>query len=206
MSDRDESMNYQRFAMLPELLSLQRPLSDPPEHDEMLFIIVHQVHELWFKAALYELDHARGLLVRGDEARMLKVVLNLLSNGIKFTHPGGTIGLSGFCDAQGDLRITVSDSGVGMDADRVEAAFLAYVRVSDIEIRGEAQGAGIGLALARMLVELHGGWIELESEPGHGTSVVVTLPSERVIAPPPGTIGRLAKVMPFDLGRRGGDA
>lgn len=63
-------MNYQRFAMLPELLSLQRPLSDPPEHDEMLFIIVHQVHELWFKAALHELDHARGLLIADDEARV----------------------------------------------------------------------------------------------------------------------------------------
>ena len=62
-------MNYQRFAMLPELLSLQRPLSDPAEHDEMLFIIVHQVHELWFKAALHELDHARPLLMAGDEAR-----------------------------------------------------------------------------------------------------------------------------------------
>ena len=70
MSERQEPMNYQRFAMLPELLSLQRPLSDPAEHDEMLFIIVHQVHELWFKAALHELDHARGLLVAGDEARV----------------------------------------------------------------------------------------------------------------------------------------
>ena len=45
------------------------PLSDPPEHDELLFIIVHQVHELWFKAALHELDHARGLLMAGDEPR-----------------------------------------------------------------------------------------------------------------------------------------
>lgn len=81
MSDRDESMNYQRFAMLPELLSLQRPLSEPPEHDEMLFIIVHQVHELWFKAALHELDHARELLVGGDEARLaatLKRVRSIL--------------------------------------------------------------------------------------------------------------------------------
>lgn len=63
-------MNYQRFAMLPELLSLQRPLSEPPEHDEMLFIIVHQVHELWFKAALHELDHARALFIARDEARV----------------------------------------------------------------------------------------------------------------------------------------
>ncbi len=62
-------MDYQRFAMLPELLSLQRPLADPPEHDEMLFIIVHQVHELWFKAVLHELDHAQRLLVRREGAR-----------------------------------------------------------------------------------------------------------------------------------------
>ncbi len=62
-------MDYRRFAMLPELLSLQRPLADPPEHDELLFIIVHQVHELWFKAALHELDRVQRLLVRGDGAR-----------------------------------------------------------------------------------------------------------------------------------------
>ncbi|MXX72375.1 MAG: tryptophan 2,3-dioxygenase [Gemmatimonadetes bacterium] len=70
MSERREQMDYQYFAMLPELLSLQRPLSDPPEHDEMLFIIVHQVHELWFKASLHELDHARDLFVAGDEPRV----------------------------------------------------------------------------------------------------------------------------------------
>ena len=69
MSENPEAMNYQYFARLPELLSLQHPLSDPPEHDEMLFIIVHQVHELWFKAALHELDHARMLLMAGDEPR-----------------------------------------------------------------------------------------------------------------------------------------
>ena len=69
MSDEKATMNYQYFAMLPELLSLQRPLSDPPEHDEMLFIIVHQVHELWFKASLHEIDHARGLFIGGEGAR-----------------------------------------------------------------------------------------------------------------------------------------
>ena len=79
MGEPTDPMNYQRFAMLPELLSLQRPLSDPPEHDEMLFIIVHQVHELWFKAALYELDHACALLARGDGARTTATFKRLLS-------------------------------------------------------------------------------------------------------------------------------
>ncbi len=72
-------MNYQYFARLPELLSLQHPLSDPPEHDEMLFIIVHQVHELWFKAALHELDHARELLESGDGARAAATFKRVLS-------------------------------------------------------------------------------------------------------------------------------
>lgn len=79
MSDHQEPMTYPRFAMLPELLSLQRPLSDPPEHDEMLFIIVHQVHELWFKATLYELDRARTLLIDGDEARAAATLKRVLS-------------------------------------------------------------------------------------------------------------------------------
>ena len=69
MSKQQDPINYQSLAMLPELLSLQRPISDPPEHDEMLFIIVHQVHELWFKALLHEIDRARELLMAGDEAR-----------------------------------------------------------------------------------------------------------------------------------------
>ena len=69
MSEHQNPINYQSLAMLPELLSLQRPISEPPEHDEMLFIIVHQVHELWFKALLHELDRAGELLVAGDEAR-----------------------------------------------------------------------------------------------------------------------------------------
>ena len=74
-----EPMNYQRYVMVPELLSLQRVLSDPPEHDEMLFIIVHQVHELWFKATLYELDRVRALLTTGDEARAAATLKRVLS-------------------------------------------------------------------------------------------------------------------------------
>ena len=72
-------MTYQRYARLPELLSLQRPLSSPEEHDEMLFIIVHQVHELWFKAALHELDHARALLTKGEGARAVATLKRVLS-------------------------------------------------------------------------------------------------------------------------------
>ena len=70
MSESPQPLDYPQYIALPELLSLQRPLSDPPEHDEMLFVIVHQVHELWFKAALHELDRGCELLIGGDGARV----------------------------------------------------------------------------------------------------------------------------------------
>src|SRR5690349_15367770 len=57
---------YSEYLKIDELLELQRPLSDGPEHDEMLFIVIHQIYELWFKQVIHELDHLEELLDRGD--------------------------------------------------------------------------------------------------------------------------------------------
>jgi tryptophan 2,3-dioxygenase len=73
--------SYSEYLKIDELLTLQRPLSDGPEHDEMLFIVIHQVYELWFKEVLHELDYLEQLLTRKDEARAqhtLKRVLTIL--------------------------------------------------------------------------------------------------------------------------------
>jgi len=73
--------SYGDYLKLDELLALQRPLSKGPEHDEMLFIVIHQVYELWFKEILHELDYLNGLLVRNDGARArhtLKRILTVL--------------------------------------------------------------------------------------------------------------------------------
>lgn len=81
MTDHQSFVTYQSYLKLPELLSLQRPLADPEEHDEMLFIVVHQVYELWFKALLHELDEV-GAHLDGNEAHRaatgLKRVLKIL--------------------------------------------------------------------------------------------------------------------------------
>jgi len=77
----DQFVTYQGYLKVPELLSLQVPRSDPEEHDELLFVIIHQVYELWFKVVLHEVDHARSSLTRGDApvARAaLKRVLTIL--------------------------------------------------------------------------------------------------------------------------------
>jgi len=75
------SVTYRSYLRVPELLALQSPLSDPEEHDELLFIVVHQVYELWFKVVLHELDHVRNLLDKGETHRAaatLKRVLTIL--------------------------------------------------------------------------------------------------------------------------------
>ncbi len=79
MSDPCDLMTYRRYLMIPELLSLQHPRSQPEEHDEMLFIVIHQVYELWFKVALQELDHAGRLLLQGEGARAAATLKRLLT-------------------------------------------------------------------------------------------------------------------------------
>jgi tryptophan 2,3-dioxygenase len=73
--------SYAEYLKIDELLALQCPLSEGPEHDEMLFIVIHQVYELWFKELLHELDHLEELLARNDSARArgtLKRILTIL--------------------------------------------------------------------------------------------------------------------------------
>src|SRR4030095_3015776 len=77
----DPSVTYGSYLAVDELLSLQRPRSDGPEHDEMLFIVIHQVYELWFKQVLHEVDHVIALLESRDPYRAqhsLKRILTIL--------------------------------------------------------------------------------------------------------------------------------
>ena len=76
-----EAVNYANYLKIPELLSLQSPRSDGPEHDEMLFIVIHQVYELWFKQVLHEIDYVKRLLIASDLPRAqhaFKRVLTIL--------------------------------------------------------------------------------------------------------------------------------
>ena len=72
-------LTYSQYLKLDELLSLQRPLSPGPEHDETLFIIIHQVYELWFKELVHELDYLRRLLGRSDATRALHTLKRILT-------------------------------------------------------------------------------------------------------------------------------
>jgi CheY-like chemotaxis protein len=110
--------------------------------------------------------------VLGDRERLKQVVLNLLSNAIKHNRRGGQVGLQVAPDGDA-LRITVSDTGPGLDEAQRLRLFHAFERLG--ADRGAVDGAGIGLALSKRLVELMGGQIGLDSEPGVGSRFWVRL-------------------------------
>jgi signal transduction histidine kinase len=115
----------------------------------------------------------------GDERRLRQVLLNLLSNAIKFTQPAGTIVVRTRQDADGNFAIQVQDNGPGMTEEEVIIALEPFGQV-DAGLERRHEGTGLGLPLARSLMELHGGGLEIESEKRHGTTMTLTIPVERV--------------------------
>ncbi len=120
--------------------------------------------------------------LNADGVRVAQVVSNLLTNAAKYTDPGGKIQLSVESGA-GNVVIRVSDSGIGIDAKMLDAIFQPFIQVTDSQARSMG-GLGIGLALARNLVLLHGGTVQGQSDGlGKGSEFVVTLPT--ILPPPP---------------------
>jgi len=119
--------------------------------------------------------------LRADARRLRQILLNLLSNALKFTAQGGRIEVRAATDAQGRLALAVSDTGVGMSAEDAARATQPFAR-GDARLSRGAGGTGIGLPLSKALVELHGGSLMLESELGAGTTVTARFPRERVSA------------------------
>ena len=110
-----------------------------------------------------------------DVRGLKKIILNLLSNAIKFTHAGGQVHLSAVPSADGEVTIAVSDTGVGIPPDQIERVLLPFEQV-DNQYSRSGGGTGLGLALIKGLMELHGGRIEIDSEVGKGTTVTVSFP------------------------------
>jgi signal transduction histidine kinase len=122
-----------------------------------------------------ELDVGEGVdQLVADERKVRQVVLNLLSNAVKFTPEGGRIRLQGM-RADRAVEISVTDTGVGIAAEEHEAVFEEFRQVGSDSAR-KSEGTGLGLALARKFVELHGGRIWLTSEIGKGSTFTFTIP------------------------------
>ncbi len=114
-------------------------------------------------------------VLRGDTLRLRQVLLNLMSNAIKFTPAGGGVTVSG--ERRGDTAIlSVSDTGIGMSGEETLKAMQPFYQVDNSNTR-RYQGTGLGLPLTKSLVELHGGRIAIDSAEGQGTTVRVFLPA-----------------------------
>lgn len=122
-------------------------------------------------------------MLRADPRHIKQIVINLVSNAIKFTPPGGKISLNVSLDDQQGFLLTVKDSGVGIEESDIPKVLEPFGQVGDIYSR-TYEGTGLGLPLAKSLVEIHDGTLALKSAPGKGTTVTVRFPPERTITAP----------------------
>ena len=120
---------------------------------------------------------AAEVTVTADRTRLRQVLLNLLSNAIKFTPDGGRVTLAARPEgADGCVRISVTDTGIGIAPQDQPKLFQEFVQV-DASASRRYEGTGLGLALCKRLVELHGGGIGLDSALGRGSTFWFTLPA-----------------------------
>jgi signal transduction histidine kinase len=122
-----------------------------------------------------EADEAIGSF-RADERKFKQIMLNLLSNAVKFTPEGGTVSVR--ARSVGDaVEVAVADTGVGISAEDQKSVFEEFKQVGR-DYTKKAEGTGLGLALTKRFVELHGGSIRLESSPGKGSTFTFTIPRQ----------------------------
>ncbi|HWK47606.1 MAG TPA: ATP-binding protein [Stellaceae bacterium] len=119
--------------------------------------------------------------VWADERAIRSILFNLLSNALKFTPRGGRVTVVLSRTSAGHIEMVVADTGIGIAAEDIPRLMRPFAQLENVYQR-KHQGTGLGLALARSLVELHGGSIGIESEPGQGTVVTVLLPAAHVLA------------------------
>jgi len=115
-----------------------------------------------------------------DERKLKQILINLLSNSVKFTPAGGAIRMNAALDpADGDLVITIADTGIGIAPEDITRVMEPFGQV-DNPINRKFRGTGLGLPLTKGLVELHGGSFAIESTPGVGTTVTLRFPARRL--------------------------
>lgn len=118
-------------------------------------------------------------VLHGDERAVKQIIVNLLTNAVKFTKAGGTVRVSLCREATGGLSVVVADTGIGMSSEGMSRIFVPFEQI-DSALSRRYEGTGLGLPLTKQLTELHGGQLTLESELDVGTTVTVQFPMSRV--------------------------
>ena len=113
------------------------------------------------------------------ERMIRQIMINLVGNAIKFTPAGGTIQVSGSACADGGYSVTILDSGIGMTDQEIIKALTPFGQIEN-KITATHNGTGLGLPLAKAMLELHDGHLEISSAPGCGTRIVMNFPASRI--------------------------
>ncbi|HKX06677.1 MAG TPA: ATP-binding protein [Stellaceae bacterium] len=131
--------------------------------------------------------------LRGDRRTLLQVLLNLASNAVNFSMPGGTVTISAGITGEAGMEITVADTGIGIDPKQLAHIFEPFQRTDPSRSRRHG-GSGLGLSISKLLVERHGGTLSLTSKLGAGTTVTLRLPADRLLKTPPPAAGQRVAV------------
>jgi signal transduction histidine kinase len=156
---------------------------EPIDLGALVFSVVEANHTLATrKEQRIDLSAPEGLTIAGDQDRLGEAIDNLVSNAIKYSPTGATVTI-GVADRKGQAAITVTDEGPGLTRQDMARLFERFQRLSARPTAGESS-TGLGLSIAKRIVELHGGTIEARSEgPGKGSTFQILLPTERWVEP-----------------------
>ena len=162
--------------MLAQAESGKLPLNlKPVELDLLLTEVFQEMHVLAGGKVHVHLNEIDQLMVNGDRDRLKQVLINLVANAIQYTPPNGDVFLS--LSKVGDqARILCQDSGPGIPAEDLPHIFERFYRAEKSRTRGKSTGFGLGLSIAKWIVEHHGGRIEVSSKEGRGTTFAIWLP------------------------------
>jgi signal transduction histidine kinase len=177
------------MTILNDILDLSKIEAGKFELEEIVFDLPElgqRVHDLWTDAAgakgialIYQLDPATPRWVKGDPTRLRQVMLNLVSNALKFTDSGAVrLGVRSIGELVGgatQIEIAVSDTGAGMTAEQQSRLFQAFSQ-GEASVARKFGGTGLGLAICKQLTTLMGGRIAVDSRQGGGSTFRVTLP------------------------------
>lgn len=157
-SRSDDPLEMTRFSLDEQL-----------RHAVALFVPIMESKNISYVVELED------VCIAGNENLLDEVWANLLSNAVKYTPSDGTIAVR-LATVEGNARVTVSDTGIGIGEDRLEKVFDRFYRD---RAATNYEGVGLGLSIAKAIVDKHHGTIELDSSPGNGTTCTVTLPARQ---------------------------
>jgi PAS domain S-box-containing protein len=151
--------------------------------DDCLAFFAEQAHEKAIRIENHIPEHLPAL--RADERKVKQILLNLVSNAVKFVPPRGRIALEAAMEDGEGMKLFVSDTGPGIKADEIPRLMEPFTQAEGYMVR-QNEGTGLGLPLAKAFAELHGGTLDLHSRVGEGTTATIYFPLERILAGPSG--------------------